>query len=72
MPVRSSALPSPTFSRHCDGFRLMGMSGIDHELLAERAAAVERHLDRVAYYLPADSGDLLPDAPATDTVILHL
>lgn len=48
------------------------MSGIDHELLAERAAAVERHLDRVAYYLPADSGDLLPDAPATDTVILHL
>jgi uncharacterized protein with HEPN domain len=29
---------------------------VDRELLAERAAAVVRHLDRVAEHLPADPG----------------
>lgn len=45
------------------------MSGIDRELLAERAAAVGRHLDRVAAHLPQR---LVPLDSATDTVVLHL
>jgi uncharacterized protein YutE (UPF0331/DUF86 family) len=48
------------------------MSGIDRELLAERAAAVVRHLDRVAAHLPADPADLRPLTSTTDTVVLHL
>lgn len=44
----------------------------DRELLAERVAAVLRHLDRVAEHLPADPDDLAPTSSATDTVILHL
>jgi uncharacterized protein YutE (UPF0331/DUF86 family) len=45
---------------------------IDRELLAERAAAVVRHLDRVADHLPADPDELRPLSSATDTVVLHL
>lgn len=48
------------------------MSTIDRELLAERAAAVVRHLDRVEEYLPVDPSDLRPLTSATDTVVLHL
>jgi hypothetical protein len=48
------------------------MSPIDRELLAERAAAVLRHLDRVADHLPADPAELRPMTSATDTVVLHL
>ncbi len=44
----------------------------DRELLAERAAAIRCHLDRVARYLPEDPTELRPDTAATDTVILHL
>ncbi len=46
--------------------------GIDRELLAERAAAVGRHLDRVAAHLPATPADLQPMTATTDTVVLHL
>ncbi|MGI9001289.1 MAG: type VII toxin-antitoxin system HepT family RNase toxin [Pseudonocardia sp.] len=46
--------------------------GIDRELLAERAATVERHLDRVAAHLPTDPTDLQPMTSTTDTVVLHL
>lgn len=48
------------------------MSPVDRELLAERAAAVLRHLDRVADHLPADPAELRPMTSATDTVVLHL
>ncbi len=48
------------------------MTGVDRELLAERAASVLRHLDRVAAHLPAAPADLTPLSPATDTVVLHL
>jgi uncharacterized protein YutE (UPF0331/DUF86 family) len=48
------------------------MTGVDRELLAERAASVLRHLDRVAAHLPADPADLTALSPATDTVVLHL
>jgi len=41
-------------------------------LLAEKVAAVERHLGRVAARLPADAADLLPMSDASDAVILHL
>ncbi len=44
---------------------------IDRELLAERSAAVGRHLDRVARHLPRDPAQLLPETAAADTVILH-
>jgi uncharacterized protein YutE (UPF0331/DUF86 family) len=47
-------------------------TGIDLELLAERAAAVERHLRRVTDHLPADPTDLRPLSSATDSVVLHL
>jgi uncharacterized protein YutE (UPF0331/DUF86 family) len=46
--------------------------GVDRELLAERAAAVGRHLDRVAHHLPQQPADLGPETTVTDTVILHL
>jgi uncharacterized protein YutE (UPF0331/DUF86 family) len=45
---------------------------IDRELLAERAAAVDRHLRRVAEHLPCHAGDLQPLSTQTDTVVLHL
>ncbi len=49
------------------------MSGvIDRELLAERTAAVDRHLRRVAEYLPRHAADLQPLSAETDAVVLHL
>ena len=45
---------------------------IDRELLAERAAAVDRHLHRVAELLPAHPENLQPLSTETDAVILHL
>jgi uncharacterized protein YutE (UPF0331/DUF86 family) len=44
----------------------------DRHVLAERAAAVEQHLARVAAHLPEDPDELRPLSSATDTVILHL
>lgn len=46
--------------------------GLDEELLAERAASVVRHLDRVAEHLPPDPTQLRPMSSAADTVVLHL
>lgn len=48
------------------------MSPLDRAVLAERAAAVHRHLDRVAARLPARPEDLLPSTDASDAVVLHL
>jgi uncharacterized protein YutE (UPF0331/DUF86 family) len=48
------------------------VSPIDRDLLAERAQAVERHLQRVAAKLPGHAEDLLPSTDASDAVILHL
>jgi uncharacterized protein YutE (UPF0331/DUF86 family) len=48
------------------------MGEIDAATLAERTAAVDRHLRRVAERLPAESDDLRPMDDATDAVILHL
>jgi len=48
------------------------VSAFDHEVLAERSAAVQRHLARVAERLPADVADLRPSTDASDAVILHL
>ncbi|MBN9792277.1 MULTISPECIES: HepT-like ribonuclease domain-containing protein [unclassified Pseudonocardia] len=49
------------------------MSGaIRPELLAERAATVRRHLDRVRDRLPSDPDGLAPMTDATDAVVLHL
>lgn len=45
---------------------------IDRELLAERAAAVDRHLRRVTEHLPAHPENLQPLSTETDAVILHL
>lgn len=42
------------------------------ELLAERAATVRRHLDRVRDRLPPDPSGLAPMTDATDAVVLHL
>jgi uncharacterized protein YutE (UPF0331/DUF86 family) len=48
------------------------VTALDRGLLAERAAVVLRHLDRVAAHLPADPAELRPLSSATDTVVLHL
>jgi uncharacterized protein YutE (UPF0331/DUF86 family) len=48
------------------------MSALDLQLLAERAATVERHLRRIAERLPAKPSDLTPASDASDAVILHL
>ena len=48
------------------------MSPIDAPLLAEKAAAIERHLSRVAEKLPPSPEQLLPMSDAADAVILHL
>ena len=48
------------------------MSPIDRDLLAERALVVERHLARVAAWLPASADALPPATDASDAVILHL
>lgn len=47
------------------------MSPIDAPLLAEKAAAIERHLARVAEKLLSPE-QLLPMSDAADAVILHL
>jgi len=41
-------------------------------VLAEKAAAVQRHLARVAERLPADVADFAPSTDAADAVVLHL
>ena len=41
-------------------------------MLAERAAAVERHLARVAERLPKEPSDLKPVTDASDAVVVHL
>lgn len=48
------------------------MGAIDLVVLAERTAAVERHLARVAACLPAEAAHLQPSTDASDAVILHL
>lgn len=45
---------------------------LDLDVLAERAAAVERHLARVAQKLPATPAELALNTDASDAVILHL
>jgi hypothetical protein len=42
---------------------------LDLAVLAERAAAVERHLARVAQKLPSTPAELLPNTDASDSVI---
>jgi len=48
------------------------VTALDRQLLAEKAAAVERHLARVAERLPPDAANLAPASDASDAVILHL
>lgn len=36
------------------------MGGLDRQVLAEKAAAIERHLRRVSQRLPSGAGDLEP------------
>ena len=45
---------------------------MDRAVLAERAAAVERHLRRVAERLPRHADNFQPSSDASDAVILHL
>lgn len=48
------------------------MAPLDPSILAERLAAVDRHLRRVAEQLPEHPEQLLPSTSATDSVVLHL
>jgi len=48
------------------------MGVLERPVLAERAAAVERHLARVAARLPPNPADLTAASDASDAVILHL
>ena len=48
------------------------MSPLDREILAEKVAAVERHLARVAERLPPRPDELRPSSDAADAVVLHL
>lgn len=48
------------------------MSPLDRDVLAEKIAAVERHLARVRDKLPEDPENLKPSTDATDAVVLHL
>jgi uncharacterized protein YutE (UPF0331/DUF86 family) len=48
------------------------LSPLDRVVLAERTAAVERHLARVAERLPEKPEDLQPSTDASDAVVLHL
>jgi uncharacterized protein YutE (UPF0331/DUF86 family) len=48
------------------------VTGVDLVLLAEKAAAVERHLARVEARRPATAEGLLAGSDAADAVILHL
>jgi uncharacterized protein YutE (UPF0331/DUF86 family) len=45
---------------------------MDTEILAEKAAMMERHLRRVQQRLPEQAADLQPMSDASDAVILHL
>lgn len=45
---------------------------VDRDVLAERVAAVERHLKRVAERLPTTPDTLMPATDASDAVVLHL
>lgn len=45
---------------------------MDRALLAEKAAVVERHLERVRSCLPASPEGFHPATDASDAVILHL
>jgi uncharacterized protein YutE (UPF0331/DUF86 family) len=48
------------------------VSPLDRAVLAERAIALRRHLDRVAQRLPADAEGLAQSPDAADAVVLHL
>jgi uncharacterized protein YutE (UPF0331/DUF86 family) len=48
------------------------MSPLDRAVLAERTAAIERHLARVRSRLPDRATDLVAATDASDAVILHL
>ena len=48
------------------------MTTIDRQLLAEKAAAIERHLARVEATLPHDRAQFQPGTLESDAVILHL
>jgi uncharacterized protein YutE (UPF0331/DUF86 family) len=48
------------------------MIGLPVEILAEKAAAIERHLARVEAKLPPEGELLAPSSDASDAVILHL
>jgi uncharacterized protein YutE (UPF0331/DUF86 family) len=48
------------------------VSVLDPAVLAERTAAVQRHLDRVRDRLPADPAAMRPMSDVTDAVVLHL
>lgn len=48
------------------------MSRLTEAVLAEKAAAIERHLARVEERLPEDPEDFQPSTDASDAVILHL
>jgi uncharacterized protein YutE (UPF0331/DUF86 family) len=48
------------------------MSPIDRAVLAERAAAVNRHVTRVRSRLPERKEELIASTDAADAVILHL
>jgi uncharacterized protein YutE (UPF0331/DUF86 family) len=48
------------------------MSPLDRQVLAERVAAVERHLARVEARLPATEHELAAGTDASDAVVLHL
>jgi uncharacterized protein YutE (UPF0331/DUF86 family) len=45
---------------------------VDPSVLAERLAALNRHLDRVADQLPDRAEDLRPSTGTSDAVVLHL
>jgi len=45
---------------------------LDRALLAEKAAALERHLARVTERLPADPDELRPGSDTADVVVLNL
>jgi uncharacterized protein YutE (UPF0331/DUF86 family) len=48
------------------------VSPLNRAILAERAAAVERHLRRVADRLPSSPAALQPESDGSDAVVLHL
>jgi uncharacterized protein YutE (UPF0331/DUF86 family) len=48
------------------------MSALDRRTLAEKGAAIERHLARVEARLPGSPDELEPATDASDAVILHL